>query len=594
MVTRARRNIDFLFLLKHFFGFYLAAKAMIHQPVLPTRVHLRLGADWLLKAQKNSPDAGYSRLYCLYSGWDQSYIETTGYIIPTLFDVATYLNDRRFSDSALNAGQWLLSMQQISGAFTDIDLHAPQAFDTGQVITGLICLFERTGDDRYAAAARRAANWLAKVQDEDGSWTTFGYLKRPHAYYSKVSAALLHLSEVTGISEYADSAHKNLDWTLAQQRENGFFRYSEFAQGECPFLHTIIYTLEGLFLASQITKEPIYIQAALKSAERLKSINLTRDLILYSQYDDHWKPMNKEKCTAGLAQWAWLCLQIYQTTNDLDYLHLATRTIYYLKSKQIRTKGKLEGALPGSVPFWGRYGRMKFMNWNIKYFLDALLSWAKLGKETWQEQETWVSSCFSFSSHLVGEHLSQTDYLYLRAVERILASRKRSRVTYLDLGCGKGKHLKNVKKRYPQWSVIGIDPIFKCSDLNIRRGSAYSIPLASDSVDIVVCFEVLQHIADLARVLEEIRRVLRKPGALFIADRCPLSGLGLLKPFMEFSGKWMYPWDSPFRERWYSSTEWRRMLSAKGFSVESIKTVGSPCSTIDRGLHRYYLIHCSY
>lgn len=579
--------------LKNLPGFYFAAKAMLNQTILPTRLHVRLAADWLLKAQHHSKDGGYSRLYSLYSDWDESYIETTGYIISTLLDVAVYLNDPRYDDSALRAGRWLLSMQQPNGAFTDIDMRRPQAFDTGQVITGLICLYQRTRDERYLSAARRAGNWLVQVQDGDGSWTTFGYLKRPHAYYSKVSAALLDLWRVTGISEYADSAHKNLDWTLAQQQKNGFFRYSEFSQGEDPYLHTIIYTLEGLLSASQLTGENRFFHAALKSAEQLKEVNLTRDLILFSQYDYRWKPTNREKCTTGLAQWALLCLRIHQMTQDMHYLHLAGRTIYYLKSKQIRAKGELEGSLPSSVPFWGRYGGMKFMNWNTKFFLDALLSWDKVGNETWQEHEAWVSSCFSFSSHLVGEHLSDTDVLYLRTVKNMLTTHSQRCMTYLDLGCGKGKHLRYIKRQYPHWNVIGIDPIFECRDLNIKRGSAYSIPLADDSVDVIVCFEVLQHIADIERVVGEMRRVLRKPGFLLIADRSPVSGLGLLKPFLELAGMWMYPWDSPFRERWYFSSHWKRLLSARGFCVDSVKTAGSPCSTIARGLHRYYLIHCS-
>jgi ubiquinone/menaquinone biosynthesis C-methylase UbiE len=78
---------------------------------------------------------------------------------------------------------------------------------------------------------------------------------------------------------------------------------------------------------------------------------------------------------------------------------------------------------------------------------------------------------------------------------------------------------------------------------------------------------VLQHVGDLSRALGEIRRVLKPGGMALIADRDQFSGRGLSKPWHELKGRWMYPWDSPFRERWYCAGKWERMLSAAGFCV---------------------------
>jgi 2-polyprenyl-6-hydroxyphenyl methylase/3-demethylubiquinone-9 3-methyltransferase len=77
--------------------------------------------------------------------------------------------------------------------------------------------------------------------------------------------------------------------------------------------------------------------------------------------------------------------------------------------------------------------------------------------------------------------------------------------------------------------VIGIDPIAAAVEaakahaaeeglgIDYRVGGGEAIPLADRSVDCVVCVDVLEHVADLDRVLDEIARVL-KPGGLFLFD----------------------------------------------------------------------------
>jgi hypothetical protein len=48
-------------------------------------------SDWLAEAQDRSSthDGGVARHYGLIDGWSASYPETTGYIVPTMFDLAS-------------------------------------------------------------------------------------------------------------------------------------------------------------------------------------------------------------------------------------------------------------------------------------------------------------------------------------------------------------------------------------------------------------------------------------------------------------------------------------------------------------------------
>ena len=152
--------------------------------------HIKAGAEWLVRAQEKG-GGGFSRRYCLYNGWDKPYIETTGYIIPTMLYAGKYLNDGRFLDSAKNAAYWLLGVQKSNGAFCETESGLEQVFDTGQVLTGLISAFREWPENTFVDAAVRAGTWLIEVQEKDGSWEQYAYNRIKHAYYVKVAAALL-------------------------------------------------------------------------------------------------------------------------------------------------------------------------------------------------------------------------------------------------------------------------------------------------------------------------------------------------------------------------------------------------------------------
>lgn len=104
----------------------------------------------------------------------------------------------------------------------------------------------------------------------------------------------------------------------------------------------------------------------------------------------------------------------------------------------------------------------------------------------------------------------------------------------LDVGCGEGRHTLSAWLRAPVHAV-GID--LSAKDLATARrrqaelpppntaggsvtfieASALELPFASDSFDMVICSEVLEHVFDHRGVLAEIQRVL-KPGGTFVAS----------------------------------------------------------------------------
>ena len=103
----------------------------------------------------------------------------------------------------------------------------------------------------------------------------------------------------------------------------------------------------------------------------------------------------------------------------------------------------------------------------------------------------------------------------------------------LDVGCGEGRHIFGIMQQNPLMQCIGLDmdkrslkkaeegyAYFKTlsqAGVDFLIGSAYSIPLPNNSVDIVICSEVLEHLHEYNDAIKEIHRVL-KPGGKFYAS----------------------------------------------------------------------------
>lgn len=354
------------------YTFNLVKKRATDGPI-DSSFHLRAGAEWLLKAQSRSSDGdGYSRTFSLLRGWDKGYVETTGYIIPTMLDVAVAINEPRYRDSAHRAGEWLRRVQNPDGSFSEIDEKRPLAFDTGQVLLGLNRLSRETGDDRFADSGKRAGDWLADRLESDGTWTRVGLNGIPHSYYSRVAAALIELSALTKEERYRECGEKNLEWVVAQQRDNGYFEHCRFRPDEPALLHTIVYVLEGLLMAYHLTGESRWLEPALKGIRNLELAS-GDDGLPHAQYDSGWNATNKEYCITGLAQWAGVCLDAYELSGEPRHFEVAERTVRYLCSIQARKGDDIAGALPSSEPVWGYYGGMECFNWNVKFFLDAVM-----------------------------------------------------------------------------------------------------------------------------------------------------------------------------------------------------------------------------
>ncbi len=321
----------------------------------------------------------YQQVISWLTGWGNAYPETTGYIIPTMFDYSFFANDDDCRKRAIVMSDFLLDVQLKDGSFrlgfhpSDLD---SEVFDTGQCLDGLIRCYKETEDNQYLDSAIRAADWILSVQDEDGAWRKYSFRGVPHTYYTRVALPLLKLYELNGNPKYKEAAAKNVDWAVANSNEVGWYDNCAFEPHlmSHPTTHVIGYTAEGILECGVILKNNELVEKARVTLDSLMR-KLDTERLLKGTYDQLWGSDDKYSCLTGDAQIAGLWLRLYELTKKQKYYDAAVKLNNYLKSTQYVEhwcKG-IEGGIKGSQPIYGKYLPYAFVNWAAKFFVDSLM-----------------------------------------------------------------------------------------------------------------------------------------------------------------------------------------------------------------------------
>ncbi len=342
---------------------------------------IKASVEWIGMAQdfSTSQDGGVARDFSLISGWNSSYPETTGYIIPTLIAYGKAADDPSSIERARRMLDWLVSIQFPDGGFQGSVIGAepviPVTFNTGQILLGLASGTEQFGD-LYREPMTRAADWLVRTQDTDGCWRSHrSPFAEPtdKAYETHVSWGLFEAARLEPHSGYAEAAIANINWALRLQNDNGWFRECCLSEPEHPLTHTIGYVLRGIVEAYRFTREDIYLQASLKTADALATAQ-TADGGLPGRIDRDWNGTVDWSCLTGNVQIAACWLMLYKETGNERYLKAGLAANKYVR-RTIDLDGRPEvrGAVKGSFPVSGGYCTYEYPNWAAKFFVDALM-----------------------------------------------------------------------------------------------------------------------------------------------------------------------------------------------------------------------------
>ncbi|WP_042393153.1 methyltransferase domain-containing protein [Streptacidiphilus carbonis] len=193
-------------------------------------------------------------------------------------------------------------------------------------------------------------------------------------------------------------------------------------------------------------------------------------------------------------------------------------------------RGSLSGAL-ARLEAKGLIERMELQGRQLPFRLTLLgqetleLELASTARVAEQLFETAVPDRVGYQDRLAATEFVQS---YKQLAVEALAVRPGQAV--LDLGCGPGTDLAALAEAVtPSGAVFGIDSGAEMLDrararttglpqVSLQRGDIHALPYAEGSFDRAHTDRVLQHVADPAGVLAEVRRVLRPGGRLVMAE----------------------------------------------------------------------------
>ena len=344
--------------------------------------YIRAGAQWLERATRIPGDGGVSAIYSLVTGWEHSYIETTGYILGTFFSLGNYFHKAKYRTLAIGMADFLLKNQLDNGAFssgTPQSKIVPRIFNTGEAARGLLACYKETKKQKYLDAAIRSADWLCSCQSSDGSWEHPEYMSTYHSYHSRTSHVLLTIWRETQNKEYLVAARKNLDWVLRQQGKNGWFNSCNFIYPKYPFTHAISYTIDGLIESADLLHKKRYLHAAEKCAHALLTY-YKKNRFMPATFDDRWESKDTYTCLTGNAQIVLNWFAMYKRTKNMQYLTAGRSLLDSVKQTVSLNKfdKNTYGAVPGAYPTYGGYSRWNFPNWATKFFIDACIQFERL------------------------------------------------------------------------------------------------------------------------------------------------------------------------------------------------------------------------
>ena len=422
----------------------------------------------------------------------KSYPEVSGYYIPTLLKWG-------FREQATKISGWLCNIQHADGAWYDTDDKEPYVFDTAQILKGLISIYEIKQDVKKNIIS--GCDWLVEQISSDGRLVT---PSKKEWGDEGVCSELIHLYCLSPLIDAA-ILFDRADYMSAAKKVSNYY-ISNYRKEILDFgflSHFYAYVMEALCDIGEVEL----------AREAMRGLSDTLDS---KGYVPAYKNVNWV-CSTGMFQLA----IVWYKLGDLRRGNIA---LTYATALQNETGGWF-----GSYPIcdnpkatdkqeYPDYFPNGEISWANKYFLDAIYFKNKL---EFDEQAD------DFSSHI-----SKDDGRYLTVLNEIKKI-KYGDIKILDVGCGKGRYVKNLKEDIELSKIYAIDISDKVmSGLDMafekKNGCLTQIPYKDESFDVVYAVEALEHSIFPENALKEMLRVTQKGGVVICVDKVK-DALGMLE-----------------------------------------------------------------
>lgn len=451
------------------------------------------------------------------------YPEVTGYYIPTLIKWG-------YKDLAKGFAKWLLSIQKEDGSWFDTDGKAPYIFDSAQILKGLVAIRDIYEDkNAIDIAMKKGTDWILSCMTDTGRLITSSM--DAWGNDEKICSEIIHIYCLSPIIDVGrilkcDDYEKRARKIFSYYKENYYEKIMSFSL----LSHFYAYLMEALLDLGEIDMA----KAAMKNMEKYQKQNGA--VPAYNNVD--WV------CSTGLFQLAvvWFRLGEYERGN---------KAFDYACKLQNKTGGWYGSYLSECNSTENNtYFPDAEISWAVKYFLDALY-YKNLAQ-------------FNKQASLFQDTITEDDGRYKEIKLLVSDMSKCGKVKVLDIGCGKGRYLKNLIKDMPYNQYFAVDLSLPVMDyLNIesiikKQGSLTNIPYPDNSFDIAYTCEALEHAVDVSTAICEMCRVVRNDGIVAIIDKNK-DKLGYFE---------IEEW-----EQWFDEIELKKELSKYCSEVSVIKEI---------------------
>lgn len=411
-----------------------------------------------------------------------AYPEVTGYFIPTLLRWG-------YRDLAISYANWLCKVQKENGAWYGCDNTNPYIFDTAQILKGLISI--RTLCPQVDIHILKGCDWILSNMKESGKLVTPSMT----AWGNKeICSELVHLyclsplvqaADLLNCPQYRQKAYRILDYYKTHH-------YDEILNFGL-LSHFYAYVMEALLDMGEID---------MASEAMSKVAKLQKDSGAVPAYHNvDWV------CSTGLFQFALVWFRL----GDIER---GNKAFEYACKLQNESGGWYGSYLSEDNPDEDNdYFPSSEISWAVKYFLDALYY------KNIAEFNLWSDSFL--------DQIDKKDGRYLIIKNTVSEQRtaKGNALRILDVGCGKGRYLKNLLDDYADNEYHASDlseAVMKYitkEEIYKKQGTLTNIAYPDHSFDITYTCEALEHAVDVKSAIREMARVTKPGGKIVIVDK---------------------------------------------------------------------------
>lgn len=153
----------------------------------------------------------------------------------------------------------------------------------------------------------------------------------------------------------------------------------------------------------------------------------------------------------------------------------------------------------------------------------------------------------------------------IRDKVKLITQRQPKKGQLLDIGAGTGDFLQEAKNQ--NWKITGIEPNDKAKKIALSKGVLFAESLEAlenHSFDVITMWHVLEHVPDLEKQIQELKRLLKPNGTIIIA-------VPNYKSFdAQHYGKFWAAYDVP-RHLWhFSKTSIAKLFEREGMQLVKV------------------------